>query len=156
VITTENYKLYARKGENRMTTVRDHLQSLKWDGVKRIDDWLLKYCGAEDTPESRTASRESVRSFVGGNLAPRGHHDLLAGGAWIVDIDMFQMGGPDADKPGECIIIRATGSPIPRDEEAPRLFIALPWCKIDLPAFWRDRDQLFAEAVASLTPSPLQ
>jgi predicted P-loop ATPase len=30
--------------------VRDYLDGLKWDGEARIDDWLIKYGGADDTP----------------------------------------------------------------------------------------------------------
>jgi hypothetical protein len=29
--------------------VREYLDELKWDGVPRIDRWLTRYCGAEDT-----------------------------------------------------------------------------------------------------------
>jgi len=32
----------------RFHPVRDYLESLKWDGVKRIDSWLVDFCGAED------------------------------------------------------------------------------------------------------------
>jgi predicted P-loop ATPase len=34
---------------NSFHPVRDYLTSLKWDGVKRIDDWLLNYCGTART-----------------------------------------------------------------------------------------------------------
>ena len=30
--------------------VRDYLNSLKWDGIPRLDKWLATYGGAEDTP----------------------------------------------------------------------------------------------------------
>jgi hypothetical protein len=30
--------------------VRDYLDGLVWDGVPRIDRWLVDYCGAADTP----------------------------------------------------------------------------------------------------------
>jgi predicted P-loop ATPase len=35
--------------------VLDYLDGLKWDGVKRIDRWLIDYGGAEDTPFNRAA-----------------------------------------------------------------------------------------------------
>jgi predicted P-loop ATPase len=33
--------------------VRDHLDSLKWDGTVRIEAWLSRYLGVEDTPYVR-------------------------------------------------------------------------------------------------------
>src|SRR4051812_10521738 len=32
--------------ERSFHPVRDYLQSLKWDGKPRIDNWLIVYCGA--------------------------------------------------------------------------------------------------------------
>jgi hypothetical protein len=34
---------------NAFHPVRDYLDGLKWDGVQRLDRWLLKYAGAQDT-----------------------------------------------------------------------------------------------------------
>jgi hypothetical protein len=34
---------------NGFHPVRDYLDALKWDGVRRLDTWLIKYGGAEDT-----------------------------------------------------------------------------------------------------------
>jgi predicted P-loop ATPase len=34
---------------NSFHPVRDYLEGLKWDGVQRLDDWLVTYGGAEDT-----------------------------------------------------------------------------------------------------------
>lgn len=54
---------------NRYHPVCDYLDGLKWDGVERIDTWLTKYAGAEDTPLTRaigaiwlTAAVKRVRS----------------------------------------------------------------------------------------------
>src|SRR5262249_47316632 len=33
--------------------VCDYLDGLKWDGTPRIDSWLIKYGGANDTPYTR-------------------------------------------------------------------------------------------------------
>jgi hypothetical protein len=37
----------------RFHPVRDYLDGLNWDGEPRIDNWLIKYGGAEDTPYTR-------------------------------------------------------------------------------------------------------
>jgi predicted P-loop ATPase len=36
--------------QNKFHPVKDYLNGLKWDGVKRIDEWLIKYGKAQDTP----------------------------------------------------------------------------------------------------------
>ena len=41
---------------NGFHPVRDYLDNLHWDGVKRIDGWLIDYGGAEDTEYSRAVS----------------------------------------------------------------------------------------------------
>jgi predicted P-loop ATPase len=33
---------------HRFHPVRDYLDGLKWDGMPRIDDWLIRYAGADD------------------------------------------------------------------------------------------------------------
>jgi predicted P-loop ATPase len=44
--------------------VRDYLDSLRWDGRKRVDRWLIDYCGAEDTPLNRAFSRKVLIAAV--------------------------------------------------------------------------------------------
>ena len=41
---------------NMFDPVRDYLDSLKWDGMARIDEFLVKFCGTEDTPYNRAIS----------------------------------------------------------------------------------------------------
>jgi predicted P-loop ATPase len=41
---------------NGFHPVRDYLDGLRWDGVKRIDRWLVDYGGAEDTEYSHAVS----------------------------------------------------------------------------------------------------
>jgi hypothetical protein len=41
---------------NGFHPVRDYLDGLRWDGVKRIDCWLITYAGAEDTEYIRAVS----------------------------------------------------------------------------------------------------
>ncbi|MBB3904741.1 VapE domain-containing protein [Methylobacterium brachythecii] len=43
--------------ENIFHPVRDYLDGLRWDGVARIDSWLVKYLGAENTPLNRAFGR---------------------------------------------------------------------------------------------------
>jgi putative DNA primase/helicase len=38
--------------------VREYLDELSWDGVPRIDRWLTRYCGAEDTQLNRAMGRK--------------------------------------------------------------------------------------------------
>ena len=35
--------------ENRFEPIVDYLNSLEWDGIERIDEWMITYLGAEDT-----------------------------------------------------------------------------------------------------------
>lgn len=42
---------------NRFHPVRDYLDGLAWDGVERIDEWLITYGGAPDTPLIRAYGR---------------------------------------------------------------------------------------------------
>ncbi|UWQ11029.1 hypothetical protein K3X41_14390 [Aliiroseovarius crassostreae] len=39
--------------ENKYHPVIDYLDGLVWDGIPRIDNWLVTYCGAEDTELNR-------------------------------------------------------------------------------------------------------
>jgi predicted P-loop ATPase len=43
--------------QNRFHPVRDYLDGLTWDGVPRIDNWLVTYAGAEDTPFNLAVGR---------------------------------------------------------------------------------------------------
>jgi hypothetical protein len=42
---------------NRFHPVLDYLSGLKWDGVARVDRWLVDYVGAEDTPLNQEFGR---------------------------------------------------------------------------------------------------
>jgi hypothetical protein len=44
--------------------VCDYLDSLRWDGRRRVDRWLIDYCGAEDTPLNRAFSRKVLIAAV--------------------------------------------------------------------------------------------
>ena len=42
---------------NRYHPVREYLDSIEWDGIPRIDNWISTYSGAEDTPFNRAVGR---------------------------------------------------------------------------------------------------
>jgi putative DNA primase/helicase len=44
--------------------MRDYLDSLVWDGVKRIDNWLITYCGADDDELNRQVGRKVLLAAV--------------------------------------------------------------------------------------------
>lgn len=57
--------------QNKINEVKQYLQSLTWDGVKRVDTLLSVYLGADDTPYTRAVMRKSLcaavaRAVVGG------------------------------------------------------------------------------------------
>src|ERR1700730_5498720 len=43
--------------QNRFHPVREYLAGLVWDGIPRIDNWLVVYGGAENTPFNRAVGR---------------------------------------------------------------------------------------------------
>ena len=42
---------------NRFHPVRDHLDSVEWDGVERLDEWLTSYLGAENNELNKITGR---------------------------------------------------------------------------------------------------
>ncbi|KVD91331.1 hypothetical protein WS63_11450 [Burkholderia stagnalis] len=55
---------------NRFHPLREWLDALEWDGVKRLDAWLATYCGADDTPYVREVGRRFLISAVARVLRP--------------------------------------------------------------------------------------
>jgi predicted P-loop ATPase len=49
---------------NTFHPVRDYLNGLEWDGVGRIDDWLIRYAGAKDTPYIRAVGRLMLTAAI--------------------------------------------------------------------------------------------
>lgn len=49
---------------NQFHPVRDYLDGLAWDGVPRIDTWLIDYFGADDTPLTRAVASKFLLSMV--------------------------------------------------------------------------------------------
>jgi len=44
--------------------IRQYIDSLKWDGIKRVDTALIDYLGAEDTPYVRAVTRKTLVAAV--------------------------------------------------------------------------------------------
>lgn len=51
--------------QNQINDVKQYLQGLTWDGVKRLDTLLSDYLGAEDTAYTRAVMRKSLCAAVG-------------------------------------------------------------------------------------------
>jgi predicted P-loop ATPase len=198
--------------ETMVHPVRDHLGALAWDGVPRIETWVLRYLGAEDTAFNRSAGALWLISAVARIFRPGVKADhllvlegpqgagkstalkILAGedwftdelpdlgskdaamhmqGVWIIEIaeldaigkaevsrikafltrttDRFRppYGRYTTEVPRSCVFA-GTVNPDAylRDETGARRFWPIRCGSIDTAALARDRDQLWAEAVA--------
>lgn len=63
--------------------IRDYLNGLKWDGIKRLDNWLIDYCGASDTAYTREVGKNTLIQAVARSYHPgcRADHVLILEGA---------------------------------------------------------------------------
>lgn len=63
--------------------VRDYLNKLKWDGKKRLDTWLIKYCNVVDEEYTRVIGRKTLVAAVTRAYRPgcEFHHVLVLEGA---------------------------------------------------------------------------
>ena len=50
--------------------VKEYLNKLEWDGVKRLDEWLIKGCGVEDNIYVRDVSRKWITAAVSRIYSP--------------------------------------------------------------------------------------
>ena len=50
--------------ENPVHPVRDYLNALNWDGTPRLDSWLTRYLGVEDSPYVRAVGSRFLLSAV--------------------------------------------------------------------------------------------
>jgi len=55
---------------NTYHPIRDQLDSFMWDGVSRIDDWLIKYCGCADSELTRQMGRKVLCAMVARVYSP--------------------------------------------------------------------------------------
>ena len=198
---------------NSYDPVLDYLNSLEWDGVPRVDDWLVRYCGAQDTSFNRAVGRKVLIAAVRRVKEPGCKFDyilvmegdqgvgkstalkILAGeenfsdaeilgvdkreqqeavqGVWIYEVAELDglsksevtrvkvflsktvdsarpaYGRSRVDRKRRCIFVATTNeSTYLRDTTGNRRFWIVPVGKIDLVGLARDRNQLWAEAVA--------
>lgn len=63
--------------KNATHAVRDYLDSLKWDGVPRLDRVLIDYLGAEDSPYVRKVTRKMFCAGVARIYEPGIKYDYL-------------------------------------------------------------------------------
>ena len=92
--------------------VRDYLNGLAWDRIKRIDDWLLLYLGADATAYTRAAGAKWLIGAAARVFQPGCKNDSclilegeqgagkstalrILGGEWFSD-DMPELGSKDA------------------------------------------------------------
>lgn len=57
--------------------VRDYLNSLKWDGVQRVERLLIDYLGADDTEYTRTVTRMTLVAAVARVMQPGCKYDYM-------------------------------------------------------------------------------
>lgn len=57
--------------------VREYLQSLAWDGTKRVDTLFVDYLGAEDTEYTRAVTRKALIGAVARIMTPGCKHDHM-------------------------------------------------------------------------------
>ena len=63
--------------EKRFNPITEWLDSLKWDGVPRLDSWLVDYCGAPDKPYERAVGRILLMGAVARAYTPGVKFDSL-------------------------------------------------------------------------------
>lgn len=56
--------------ENEVDPLRDHIVALKWDGVARLDTWLVKYLGVDDSAYSHEVGSKFLIGAVARALQP--------------------------------------------------------------------------------------
>jgi len=57
-------------GEYRINPLRNHLRTMRWDGVKRLDTWLPDIMGTKDMPYTRAIGRKWMISAVARAMEP--------------------------------------------------------------------------------------
>lgn len=63
--------------------IRDQLTALRWDGKPRLDSWLVRHAGAEDSPYTGAVGRKFLIQMVARVMRPgcKADHTLVLSGA---------------------------------------------------------------------------
>ena len=98
--------------EHTFDPVRDYLEGLEWDGVERLGDWLVTYCGAEDTALNRAFGRKVLIAAVRRVRQPGCKFDYIlmlegAQGIGKSTLLMILAGGPENFSDAEIIGLQA-------------------------------------------------
>ena len=72
-----DHALMIVSAQNKINEVKQYLQGLKWDGVKRLDRLLSEYLGAEDTAYTRAVMRKSLCAAVARAVAGGTKYDYM-------------------------------------------------------------------------------
>jgi predicted P-loop ATPase len=143
--------------------VRDYLDGLRWDGVPRLDTWLIKYGGADDTPLNRAIGRKMLVAAVRRVRVPGCKFDyivvleseeqgigkstmlrLLACDENFSDAEIIGQDKQDQQEYSGHLDLRDRRTGRHAKEWKPEADIRM----IDLAGIKRDRDQLWAEGAA--------
>lgn len=199
-------------GAHAFHPVRDYFNGLLWDGVPRLDEWLVTYCGAEPTDFVRGTGSRWVISAVARTFEPGCQADVvlvlegeqgvgkstalrtLVGDAWFSDTlpvlgdkdamqalrgalvfelpEMASMKGREVERvkaffttridayrpsygrrtvrvPRQCVFAATTNEEhYLTDRTGNRRFLPVRCERVEIDTLARDRDQLWAEAVA--------
>ena len=68
--STAQDALLSVASENPFNPLQDYLNGLDWDGIKRVDTWLVDYLGAEDKEFVRAVGRKFLVSAVARVMQP--------------------------------------------------------------------------------------
>jgi predicted P-loop ATPase len=50
--------------EKKVHPIRDYIDSVKWDGLPRLEEWLIQAAGADDNPYERKVSKSTIMQAV--------------------------------------------------------------------------------------------
>lgn len=95
--------------------VCDFIKNLKWDGVKRVDTWLIDYCGADDNEYIRGVGRKVLTAAIARIFNPGCKFDFMMilegkqgigksqlvealGGNWYLDTEIMERTKDTVDK----------------------------------------------------------
>lgn len=84
--------------KNKRHPIREYLQSLGWDGVKRLETMIIDYVGADDNELNRTLTRKHFTAAVARVMQPGIKYDyclVLTGEEGIGKSTLFNIMGGD-------------------------------------------------------------